>query len=267
MNEGQGTLVDDVLGLPFDAVTAGEDHPDLGVDPLQPFEYLPTTHAGHDHIQNDQGDFAIPGAINLDGLGTRGSGDHSITKHPQNPPRHNEHHFLVVDQKDRFAAFFQLLRRPDFFILEGRLRRREVNRKNGARPSLGIHLDEPLMPFNNAVNGGQTQARAASHFLGRKKWIEDPFPGPFVHPNAGVPDGNLDVTSRNEVDIRCLCLIEQHIRRFKVEVTAAWHRLPSVQKKIQQDLLDLRTINVGDPEAVPVGAMNIQFPACAGKHI
>src|ERR1700690_4362463 len=63
-----------------------------------------------------------------------------------------------------------------------------INPELRAPPGLCIDADMPMMLFNNAVNDRQPKARTLSHFLCRKKRLEDPFLNFVIDPLAVISD-------------------------------------------------------------------------------
>src|SRR5205809_368837 len=69
---------------------------------------------------------------------------------------------------------------------------RQEHAEGRALARLAGDLDPPMMLLNDAVHGGQTQARAFADFLGRKKRIEDMAEDIRSHAAAGVRDAEAD---------------------------------------------------------------------------
>src|ERR1039458_10580869 len=81
---------------------------------------------------------------------------------------------------------------------------REIRAEGGAALGLAVNKDEGTALLDDAVDGGESEARALGA-LGGKKWFENSRLGFTVHADAGIPDGEDDVPARSE---RCVCARE-----------------------------------------------------------
>jgi len=100
------------------------------------------------------------------------------------------------------------------------------------------------MIFDDPVGRCQPQSRAAALVLGGKERIENSKPGGVVHTNAGIGNGHHGVASWFDL-VRLAGLRVQILPGYHDKnITALRHRLPGVDKDIQQNLFDLSFVDL-----------------------
>src|SRR4051812_31398734 len=97
--------------------------------------------------------------------------------------------------------------------------------------------------FHDAVNGGQSQSGTLSHLLGSKKWLEEMKFGVFVHALSGITDRDLGIDTRRDAGMTArVGIIEIRPARGDRQSAPPRHRVPRIQREIQQHLLHLAAI-------------------------
>ena len=84
--------------LPVDAVPAGEQRLELGIDGFEPVVHLSAAHFRHDHVKYHHVDAGWILGIDVDGLGTAVGADNPIPETLQHLSAHIDDHGLVVHQ-------------------------------------------------------------------------------------------------------------------------------------------------------------------------
>src|ERR1035438_6458806 len=109
--------------------------------------------------------------------------------------------------------------------------------------------------FDNAVNGGESEAGAVADFLGGEEGLEDMALGFFVHALTGVAEGEADVLSVRQVPGEPRAAID--IGGFDGQVAARRHGIAGIDGKIEEDLVHLPRVGEDVPQAVGKRRMDL----------
>src|ERR1700733_4385693 len=123
---------------------------------------------------------------------------------------------------------------------QGTFDTREVNFEGGAASWLAFDKNVSAALLDDAVDGGETETRALSHFLGGKKWLENVRLNFGVHAGARVSDRDHDVEAGN--DVSAIFAI------FYFQKAAARHGIARVNSEIHDDLIDLTAVGLHSAE-------------------
>src|SRR5512137_757617 len=93
-----------VPDLVVGAVPACQNDLHLRVDPPEKAEGLLAVHFGHDHVQNNKGDFAAVTAVDFQGLFSVPRRNHRVALTFQDLPIHVEYHVLVIHEQNCFST-------------------------------------------------------------------------------------------------------------------------------------------------------------------
>jgi len=123
----------------------------------------------------------------------------------------------------------------------------------------GIDVDEAVVIFDDAVNGGQAQPGAPAHFFGGEKRLKNPFPGFLIHSDAVVGDGYPDKAAPFAAVVLEVIFVHDLVLRFEMQIPAGGHGLRGIDKQIHQNLFDLLRIDFRGPQRIFEMMMNLDF--------
>ena len=110
---------------------------------------------------------------------------------------------------------------------------------------LAFHFHEPVVVFDESVDHGETQPRAAARLFGGEERLEDPGQGFGCDSRPGVLDGNTDIlsrgTSRSKVERRRSQGDGAHLEGQRPPLR---HRVTGVDAHIQQGLFKVTRLRV-----------------------
>src|SRR4051794_38398896 len=92
---------------------------------------------------------------------------------------------------------------------------------------------------NEPVYLAKTEPCSFPDGLCREKWFECTSSRFGGHAFPGVTDCQHDVLSRHYLGMAATYLVKTHIAGLEVESAARWHRIPSIERKIDDCVLKL----------------------------
>jgi hypothetical protein len=109
----------------------------------------------------------------------------------------------------------------------------------------------PPALLDDAVTRGQAQSRALPLLLGGEERLEYVPLDRRRHADAGIAHGEPHVFAGHDLGIRKGALgVEHHVGGPEGEPPAGGHRVPRVDRQVDQDLLELPRIDVDRPEII-----------------
>ena len=122
------------------------------------------------------------------------------------------------------------------------------------------------MAFYDAIYRGQAQACSPAHFFGGKKRFKYAFLGFFVDAHTGIRDRDFNVSAGFHLIWFEITAVQDDIFSLQKQIPTVGHGLPGIDVKIEQDLLDLSTIDFRRPEVLRKVCVNPDLFFCAGKQ-
>jgi hypothetical protein len=154
--------------------------------------------------------------------------------------------FFVLHQQDRFRAAERGVRNRSWELLGGPLRLGQVNMETAALPFLALHDDVPAALFDDAVNGGETEAGALAFFFGCEEGFKNARLRFFIHAHTSVADCEHHVAARpNELLAAAMAFIHHRVLRLNGELPSCEHRVFRIHHQIHQNLFELTRIGPG----------------------
>jgi hypothetical protein len=100
-----------------------------------------------------------------------------------------------------------------------------------------VHLDQPFVIFDNAVNDGEAEAGALADSFRGEKGLEQAGANAVRHSSSGVDDFDANIFARLGASVVDRGAIDHG--SSQAESAALGHRVASVHAKIEQGLSDL----------------------------
>ena len=102
--------------------------------------------------------------------------------------------------------------------------------------------------LHEAEDLAETQSGALADAFGRKERIKGSGDGHRIHPGARIGNRHHDVLARAHLDVLCsVGLVEVRIRRLERQPAAVRHRVTSVYGEVQDSVLELIRVDLGEP--------------------
>ena len=141
---------------------------------------------------------------------------------------------------------------------------RQEDAERGALARFRIHIDEAAGLLDDAIDGRQPKAGALADFLGGEERLEDLVDDVGGNPGAGVGDIDPDIIRRRHALVGHLRgFIRCQIAGLHRQLAAVRHRVASVDREIDDHLLELRDVDLDRPE---VAAMHeVEFDLLADQ--
>src|SRR5712664_257432 len=105
------------------------------------------------------------------------------------------------------------------------------------------------MLFDDPHDSRQTESGALPNLFGRKERFKNPFRRRGIHSDTRIAHRKLDVSPWQSVSMSfAIVRIQVNVARLNEELASLGHRVPSVEAKIHQHLLDLRWVASSNPK-------------------
>ena len=232
-------------------VSGHEEDRDPGAGIAEPPGQFDSVHSGHDDIGNQQVDRSLAALADRERLVPVRRFHDGVAVPLETFDREFPHHFLVLDQEDRFLSGQLHAHRTTGFLFRLTFFHkgfRQVHGNGGSSPRGALHADVAVALLHDSVHRGQTEARALPLLLRCVERLEDPGQDLLVHAAPVVDDLHGRVSPGGD---RQLPLDERRLQG-KVcggnhQLSAPGHGVPGVDDEIHQDLLDLTRIRANSP--------------------
>src|SRR6185437_14329445 len=108
-----------------------------------------------------------------------------------------------------------------------------------------------------------------SHILCRKERIESFRYHIRRHPASTIRNSNHDVLTGGNLDLTCrIAFVEMDVCGFKRELATFWHRIPCVDRQIDDGDFELIGVDIGAPQSSAEYGFNCDLLAqCSPKQI
>ena len=123
-----------------------------------------------------------------------------------------------------------------------------MDEHRGAGADLALDRHEPARLPREPVDLAQSQPRALADLLRREERFERALEHVGPHPDAGVASRDHHVVPRCRSDRASLSRRDAAIPRRQRETTAVRHRVPRVDREIQDGGLELMRVGLAEPE-------------------
>src|SRR5215471_21722748 len=87
---------------------------------------------------------------------------------------------------------------------------RKIQSKSRPMPRFAVHIDKPVVAFDDAVNDCEAQSTAVANAFGREKRLEDSGPNPCTHSYAVITNRHAQITFCCGIRIRHLRACNDH---------------------------------------------------------
>ena len=192
----------------------------------------------HDHVREHEIDPAVAFRNKFQCFLAVGGLQHAIAKRAQDAAAQIADDFLVLHDKDRFCSLLE-------FLLQ--FHRHRVGRGDHTgqpypdfrpRAELAADFDVSAALIDDAIDGRQAEAGPlALGFRGEER-LEDMAQHLPAHPCAVVPDGELEVVARLDIEACFAELLIQRVAcRADCQLASARHGVPRVDGQVHDDLL------------------------------
>ena len=129
-------------------------------------------------------------------------------------------------------------------------------------PDFAVHGDEAAGLLDDAVDGGQAQARALAHRLGGEEGIEDLALDLLGHADAGIGHFDADIVAgRHDRGAQRRRLGHRLVGGLDGDGAALRHGVAGIDHQIDDGVAKLRLVGMNRPEIV--AALHIQADAFA----
>ena len=150
-------------------------------------------------------------------------------------------------------------------------RRRDIARQQDAegRPLADGAVAVDIAPglFDDAIDHGKAEARALADFLGREKGLEDLVLHVVGDAVARVFDLDCDVVGVNKALLIEIGAFRRcHIARPQFDLAAVRHGVAGIDDEIDDDLLELIEVGLGEPKIAAVAKFECYFFADEAAH-
>src|SRR6185437_639081 len=156
----------------------------------------------------------------------------------------------VLDQQHALAA----ARHVDGgapLVVGRRVAARQVEPDGRPAANLAVDLDVAVRLLDEAVDHAEAEPGALADLFGGEERLEHALQDLRRHADAGVADRQHHVFARHGSDIhRGIGFVELHVPGLDQQPAALRHGVARVDAKIDQRRLELRAVDVGDPEVV-----------------
>src|SRR4051794_29803150 len=244
-----------ILAHDFRAVAAGVDDFEVRLALLQFFGEFAAGHAGgHDHVGEEQIDFAAVFLPDLEGFHAGGGFEDAVVIIEENDAGELTKDRLVLDEENGFFAAAHFggragIGRLGLFGGSG-----QENFENAAPVDLAGDLDPALVLFHDAINGGQPQTGALADFLGGKEGFKHALERIRPHSAAGIRDGDTNEVSSAGLGILLnVGRVDNGGGGGDDEAAAFGYGIAGVDGEVHDDLLHHAGIGIdgGKPLGVP----------------
>ena len=172
--------------------------------------------------------------------------EHRVPVALQRGARDMPHFTLILGDENRLGAAKRLRRcGRDRWHVDFVRHARQVHLERRAVTALAVHPNRSAALLDDAVHGRETKTRAFAALLGREERLENPRLRRLVHSGAGIGDGQHHVRAGDGAAMgRRVRGVELDVRRLDRQLPARQHRVASVDREVDDDLLDLPRIGV-----------------------
>src|SRR5660398_11134 len=149
----------------------------------------------------------------------------------------------------------------------------QIDLEGGASAHLTVHPDVAAVLLNDAVDGGEPEARSLAPLFGGEEGFEDMGEDLGVDPGAGVAHGQHDVGSWARAKMRTYVLLSEfYISRLDGQLPSTGHRVAGIDRQVRGDLLYLARIHLHRPQSLlaPQGELHVfagQLPKEFGSRL
>src|SRR5205814_7522568 len=117
-----------------------------------------------------------------------------------------------------------------------------------AKYGFAVYPSDPSALLDDSIDSRQPEARPFSLLFGCEEGLEDVDLGLGVHPVACITHGKHDVFSGRRWRVSTgIFVIHGEIPGFDDEFSAVRHRVSSIDRQVQDDLLDLTRVGPDQP--------------------
>ena len=222
---------------------------DVGAFELEQLDELGAAHVRHDRVGDEQVDLTVEPRADGKRFGAvRGLDDPEARplQHLANDPPYGR---LVLDEEDGRVALGRNGRRRLDDASGRRALRRQVDVEARAGAGTAAHEDEAAALLDDAVHAGQPEARAFADSLGREEGLERSGAGLLVHPVPGVADREQRVAARRHRHLPRREGGDLDVLGADREDPALGHRVPRVDGKVEQRLLQQPRVGADGQQA------------------
>src|ERR1700719_3648429 len=123
---------------------------------------------------------------------------------------------------------------------------REINGEDCDASEFALDEDVSAALFDDAVDGGESEAGAFAFFFGGEKRFEDASLGFAVHALAGIADGNHYVGAVFDDSVfGAVGLVESAAAGADASFPAAGHSVFGIDHEVHDDLFELASVGAG----------------------